>query len=186
MFTQTRYTGSGDVEKFAQTRYTGVWRRFEVCAKPVYRRPASKGLKHYFSFIIFRTTDHAHWREWLSRTWSSTPPTECTRLETASACASSGRTQARSGPHWIPPSGEAPLGRSWSLSLATGRARQTPYGPAYRNINVERKLLSPWNSKQNTSNPQKHLFLVQILFLSPLLTMLLWTTFPINTDKSCQ
>ena len=39
--------GSGDVEKFAQTRYTGVWRRFKGCKIPVYRRPASKGLTHY-------------------------------------------------------------------------------------------------------------------------------------------
>ena len=26
--------GSGDVEKFAQTRYTGVWRRFKGCEIP--------------------------------------------------------------------------------------------------------------------------------------------------------
>ena len=40
----TGIPGSGDVEKFAQTRYTGVWRRFKGCKIPVYRRPASKGL----------------------------------------------------------------------------------------------------------------------------------------------
>ena len=36
--------GVGDVEKFVQARYTGVWRRFEACGKPVYQRPAFKGL----------------------------------------------------------------------------------------------------------------------------------------------
>ena len=40
----TRYTGVWRAYKFTQTRYTGCWRRFEACGKPVYRRPASKGL----------------------------------------------------------------------------------------------------------------------------------------------
>ena len=40
---------AGDVKKFAQARYTGVWRRFEACGKAVYRRPASKGLIAYYT-----------------------------------------------------------------------------------------------------------------------------------------
>ena len=56
---QSRYTGvwsvaliyrAADIPEFGGgvdilcRRYTGVWRRREVCAKPVYRRLASKGL----------------------------------------------------------------------------------------------------------------------------------------------